>query len=528
MWLLRLLMPMILWMSAISKNVLLIGDSVDRYIVSAWCSYKDAMQHATSWGDGSIKYGDKTKQPSLLCRSLKDNITLASLHIFGSSPYGPYLWVENVRDKLANTVPRIEKALQLYENQIGAPDIVIFQSILWDLRPLSVSGDLEYMNHTSPEWNTTLQAFKKNTQDRIEDIIKLTKHTRASIGVRTQPRVKGGWMIMHAMNEFIRAFAEKKRLVIYDYDADVWCGHEHHSINLRHSILRAFRDGVHPNVHFSAIAGAKLVGEQYTLFLQVPQHNHQSNITQDFNGSLFSSNTKSNALNFVTLECLHYRDGQIVAILVSTRPYFNPFSFTSLPSDILYFAYCDENNSRVLWNISVSILLHLNLGPGDLFHLQPDSLSGYNKSILKYETMLFPSLFLKRWHYDDDFVVEAGGALFVKVTHGCHNLASPRQLHLFNKSTNDIYHVHGNQAAARAIMRNFLPCTLASIDERYSNGTLVRVKAERQVYILIDGYRVAIPGLAVFTKYGYDFSQVVIFDDSKMLDFIPIREGFLE
>ena len=179
----------------LARNVLLIGDSVDRYIVSDWCSmdaYMDGIpgSHANPWGDGSIKYGDKTKQPALFCR--RGNNTLSSLHVFGSAPYGPYLWVENTRDRLANTVPRIEKALALYQDQIGMPDIILFTSILWDIRPLVVSGAVDYLNDTSVEWNETISTFRKNTNDRILGIKKLSNQTTTLVGFRTNPRIHRG------------------------------------------------------------------------------------------------------------------------------------------------------------------------------------------------------------------------------------------------------------------------------------------------------------------------------------------------
>ena len=39
-----------------SKNLLLIGDSVDRLIVVAWCSKHGIHKVPTNWGDNVMKY----------------------------------------------------------------------------------------------------------------------------------------------------------------------------------------------------------------------------------------------------------------------------------------------------------------------------------------------------------------------------------------------------------------------------------------------------------------------------------------
>ena len=49
------------------RRILLIGDSLDRLIVSDYCNLKDG--HFSQWGDHTIKYGGQkgTKMPSAIC-----------------------------------------------------------------------------------------------------------------------------------------------------------------------------------------------------------------------------------------------------------------------------------------------------------------------------------------------------------------------------------------------------------------------------------------------------------------------------
>ena len=120
--------------AAVGKNVvLLIGDSVDRGTVHSWCVLQGLEKIPPTaiiwaWGDSNIKYGDHTKQPSVICVNLINNNTLAALHIFGSKN-GGYLYV-NPRDYYAKTVPRVQLALRLFYEQIGPPDQIFFSTIL--------------------------------------------------------------------------------------------------------------------------------------------------------------------------------------------------------------------------------------------------------------------------------------------------------------------------------------------------------------------------------------------------------------
>jgi hypothetical protein len=139
------------------------------------------------------------KFPSAICESKTSGGKLAFLHIFGSSDYGPYLWMDTANDPLACTVPRIKKALELFIEQIGVPTTVLFNSIVWDLKPLrtdilfetfenmhlqNVSFDIwseECRSALLPEF---VASFERNVTERVAEIIKLLPDT-VDVGFRT-------------------------------------------------------------------------------------------------------------------------------------------------------------------------------------------------------------------------------------------------------------------------------------------------------------------------------------------------------
>ena len=109
----------------------------------------------------------------------------------------------------------------------------------------------------------------------------------------------------------------------------------------------------------------------------------------------------------------------------------------------------------------------------------------------------------------------------MKTIRGCHKVTSPQLFLLFSNSSS-YYAV--NTVEELEILSNFLPCSLFPIDEKYSNGTLLREKKSKQVWVLVDGCRVPINSVAEFVKFGYGFSNVVVVEGDAMLDFIPVSK----
>jgi len=232
------------WMAPFfAENVLLIGDSIDRYVVVDWCAKHNAT--VLNWGDDSIKYGDKggTKKPSAYCE-LENGDSLAFLHIFGSSGSGPYLFISTRDDPFAATTRRLIKALELYREQIGFHKLtkIIFHSSLWDFRPFR-SDVCEYryeqdakirakystissyrQRYLLDHGNRTLAHMQHDIIARIFEIVQLVtmhhfndpnhhhNHTNVhhhtlqnlTIGVRTAIWYEDGNELLHAMNDLMR------------------------------------------------------------------------------------------------------------------------------------------------------------------------------------------------------------------------------------------------------------------------------------------------------------------------------------
>ena len=94
---------------------------------------------------------------------------MASLHIFGSSPHGPYPFIDTRHDPYAATVPRISKAMTLYFEQIGQPTRVILNTVLWDTRECHIDEGVGW-NVSSPKFLKTVADFRKDFNDRLDDI----------------------------------------------------------------------------------------------------------------------------------------------------------------------------------------------------------------------------------------------------------------------------------------------------------------------------------------------------------------------
>ena len=363
---------------AISQKVLLLGDSVDRFITSDWCTLQRAEEKV--WGDGTIKYSHKNRESAqIMC--CDGNASIAFVHLFGSMPFGPYMYVDNAQDKLANTLPRIEKALFDYFHEFGAPDMIIYQTIMWDFRPIEngLGLDLEPITNL----NSTLEIFAQNTMDRLDDVIRLGGfifgNDTFTLGLRTMPRGTRGWKLLHALNQIVRDIARKRSLFLYDYDLDIWCGRDSttnttDSLKKRH--VNTFRDEYHPNQHYSAIAGRKIVGQQHTLLFH--QQNGATSVASRSYGDFEILDAAAAAFSLHCLDSL----ASTKVLLVT-----NSSTFLPEPADSILYTFC--THTRIVWEISLAMLPLLNLGPGDALHVD----NVFITQMLISRQINFPSFF---------------------------------------------------------------------------------------------------------------------------------------
>lgn len=124
---------LVLTLSVESINVLVFGDSVDRFAISDWCMAVTGHL-PISWASTQY-FLHNPHSPGLNCIAPKYNASIAYLHIYGSNAVGPYYNQRGIdmNGNLVNTSDRIRVGLaQYYSNQFPTPDIVFLNTILWD------------------------------------------------------------------------------------------------------------------------------------------------------------------------------------------------------------------------------------------------------------------------------------------------------------------------------------------------------------------------------------------------------------
>ena len=240
--------------SVVSLQILLIGDSVDRYIVGDWCwsigldgdKSSSNVVWSSHWGASSgLQYGNinSKKQPAFVCGSLLTNDTLAFVHTFGSNPTGPYYegFTNNKDDLYADTPSRIQRAMEVYYEEYPVPDMIYYNSVQWDLHLLytTVNDTIALETPHSSLWNESIHNFEKNVNNRLDEIIfhahrlSLIHGKLANVGIRTapvnprpsllqSPLIAPQNRLILALNNVLRMMARDRNITLYDMDNDIW------------------------------------------------------------------------------------------------------------------------------------------------------------------------------------------------------------------------------------------------------------------------------------------------------------------
>ena len=271
-------------------HVLLLGDSIDRHIVEDWCllSSKGARRiipYESLFNDGSLRYQQSHVSMNLCSNNRGDS--LAFVHHFGSHPWGPYHSIGNVNnrsDPLISTLPRLERAIQLYMNKVGRPSRIFYNSELWDAvaiysHAMSVGND-NITIPTSPLYQENLRSFEMRLHERIDGILGAVALYDASMRSNNTiplslplPPVEVAlrttcWVVKHAdrlrdYNDIIRRVSLSRNLTLYDFDRDCWGTMKDHPPNSGYFILRDF---IHPRTYFTGPAGEKMLCNVYSSF----------------------------------------------------------------------------------------------------------------------------------------------------------------------------------------------------------------------------------------------------------------------
>ncbi len=146
-----------------------------------------------------------------------------------------------------DTPLRICSGLKLYSEQVAPPDIIVYQSLLWD-RGLHVI--------LSTKIEDACVEYETNINNRLDDVFRC-KSPSSQVWIRTTPwSPTGGMPELHdRFNQIIRNVALKRSIHIEDWDQIAWTGFVRSELNA----TRILRDGWHPNVALSTLFGLHLL-----------------------------------------------------------------------------------------------------------------------------------------------------------------------------------------------------------------------------------------------------------------------------
>lgn len=256
MMLFFLIISVVLFKAA-SDSVLLLGDSIDRYTVLEWCEVKRKQGITTissEWGSSSLKYSNiHGRHASFFCSAMND--TVAFVHIFGSNATGPYrkYFGSGEVDPYENTNARLKLSISLYQSMFGVPDRIMFHTGLWDV------GNLQSLST-----RRATELFLLYTKLRIEQIQQMVGKT-VDVGLRTAAYSAASNRLTPVFNKVIRDIATSKKLTLYDLDHDVWS-----TVDFDYSLeSTVFQDYVHPKPAYLKSIGDKVLGYQFSNFMQV-------------------------------------------------------------------------------------------------------------------------------------------------------------------------------------------------------------------------------------------------------------------
>jgi hypothetical protein len=289
--------------SSRSFEVLLIGDSLDRYMILDWCDHlasfhrqdmdsnpaiandpRNADFKISTWmtfpqnwtnnklDDGWLMSEVTTRyEHGFRCRDPKTGDVLSATHIYGSSDAGPYFrgFINKPGFDYLDTKPRVQFILENYMNKFGFPDVVIFHSTQWDTK---LYYDVPGNPYRKVPWNETLAMYEANINRRVDQLELILQnytenslnHGHTRIGLRTSV-INLEWPqhpLLMAINNITRTIAKQRHLILFDYNDDLWSFlHNQYYGPYKEAM---FRDIVHPNTKRCIIAAEKILGRRYS------------------------------------------------------------------------------------------------------------------------------------------------------------------------------------------------------------------------------------------------------------------------
>ena len=191
--------------------VLLLGDSIDRFVVRDFCAAQN--QSYEDWSGQTFRYRvDDISSATSVCRT--PNGTLGHLHLFGTNSTGPYR--DNINknryDPFVDTPLRICKGIEVFTRNVGKPVAIVFQAMMWDL--------LSFMKQEWLSDDSKVAVFRSSFLARIRDINRCRGHGTELV-LRTVPKSRWAPNLAIALNWVIRNVSAELGLRLLDWDAEI-------------------------------------------------------------------------------------------------------------------------------------------------------------------------------------------------------------------------------------------------------------------------------------------------------------------
>jgi hypothetical protein len=464
------LLPIILL--ARENHLLLIGDSVDRNAQHSWCaSYNDNVEKAQiDWGDKTIKYGGHygILHSPALCVNPKTNDSIAAVHIYGSNPEQSYFqsWeaVTPLVGNIHNTTYRIQTMLQAYFQRFDRnPTAIMINTILWDL-------------HGESQHAFNIEHFRQNLLFLIS-LVRKSMGCKVNVGFRTAPTGIDNYFRANILNEIIRdVFEQGHSSIIYDYDKDMWSTLNFVRDQDNHALLfNGSKTEHHPNDFFRRNAAEKMLHTSYSSYYAM---NHSNLSVKWF--ALAAINNSNFNINFMRSENNVY--------------------------DTYYTKI--EGNKRYKWKVNIS-----ELSLGRWMHVSKgDFLSVPIKILDFFPTFNMPPFF------DGNLrgVVTKSQNMFL-IRWSEHFLV----FQVAHITTFSLFHVEQSNLLTDIDDFWFNEMHIEQMADLYADGTLLKLHACKQVYIVSNFTKKTVRSMDVIYAKGLDLEKVKIIKYSYLLDILP-------
>ena len=346
----------------------------------------------------------------------------------------------------------------------GKPDRIIFHTNQWDLPQQVVKSESEF---------EALRAiFRRNTNQRIDQILQLNDRS-VDIGLRTAVWNQQGGKLLSDFNRITREIATERNMTVYDFDVDAWSTVSHNFT--KHSFL--YRDMIHPKQIYTARAGEKMLGRQYSSAITFRDALRTNGYTKRFDDP--SSN----------LSTVHLWHG----IDIDRIFFVNRF-----------------NRSRHA-DPDEGFISALRLGPYDIRHVASAALC--KKTDLGESV---PKKFLDR-------------TVFNKTSNNELFFYFQSKLRLVrDKSMADRLGVKGDEIVQMSSEGSYFLSLVeldAPIPAFYDSASdfLIRGKGQREVFLVRNATRISVPSVSVMEALGKTFDDVAVISED-LLDFLPLSD----